>query len=227
MASTRPRAPTPARQYCWLSIQRQQRTRPRLSGMTIRGLEASPRLTRQPRASARALPSQASQPARATPVQAAAGDPRQPGRVRCWTWLLAQQYWRAGVALVSRATPREHMAYLESVGVPWIEAGADRVDLPAALEALARAYGVRHVRADCGGTLNGALLRAGLVSTVSVLIQPDPRRRHDAEGALPRRRPHVRRPGDRAPTDSRRAAGRGVVWLVYEVEREAEGDSAI
>ncbi len=33
-------------------------------------------------------------------------------------------------------------------------------------------YGVKVLRADCGGTLNGVLLREGLVDEVSVLLSP-------------------------------------------------------
>jgi len=46
------------------------------------------------------------------------------------------------------------------------------VDLRAALEALSSRYGIRVVRVDSGGTLNGLLLRQGLVDEVSLLICP-------------------------------------------------------
>lgn len=42
----------------------------------------------------------------------------------------------------------------------------------AALEELNRQYRVTTIRADMGGTLNGVLLREGLVDEVSVLIGP-------------------------------------------------------
>jgi 2,5-diamino-6-(ribosylamino)-4(3H)-pyrimidinone 5'-phosphate reductase len=76
------------------------------------------------------------------------------------------------IALCSRSTPREVLEYLRARHVETIVAGADRVDLRAALEELNARHGVELVRADSGGTLNGALLRAGLVSEVSVLINP-------------------------------------------------------
>jgi 2,5-diamino-6-(ribosylamino)-4(3H)-pyrimidinone 5'-phosphate reductase len=50
--------------------------------------------------------------------------------------------------------------------------GDDRVDLRAALECLADRHGVKTVRVDSGGTLNGVLLRNGLVDEVSVLVSP-------------------------------------------------------
>jgi 2,5-diamino-6-(ribosylamino)-4(3H)-pyrimidinone 5'-phosphate reductase len=101
--------------------------------------------------------------------------------------------------------------------VDYVVAGEERVDLGAALEALHARYGVRLVRVDSGGILNGALLRAGLVDEVSVLIHPSlvggttARSLYIApdldsgEGVIPLRLAHVEKmEGD-------------VVWLRYEV----------
>ncbi|MFZ5898026.1 MAG: RibD family protein [Bacillota bacterium] len=94
------------------------------------------------------------------------------GRVRKWqTWRKAG-YWRDVAALVSEATPKEYLDYLDKRHVDYIVSGKDRVDLRSALEALASRYGVKTVRVESGGTLNGVLLRAGLVDEVSLLIHP-------------------------------------------------------
>ena len=98
--------------------------------------------------------------------------PDSRGRIRMWRWILAQPYWRAGVALCTSSTPREHMAYLERSGVDRIVAGDDRVDLKTALAEVRDRYGVERIRADSGGTLNGVLLRLGLVDEVSLLVAP-------------------------------------------------------
>ncbi|MBE0528283.1 MAG: dihydrofolate reductase family protein, partial [Thermoleophilia bacterium] len=75
-------------------------------------------------------------------------------------------------ALCSAATPVAHLETLAADGVRTLVAGGDRVDLAAVLEQLAAADGVRTVRVDAGGHLVGALLRAGLVNEVSVVIEP-------------------------------------------------------
>ena len=93
-------------------------------------------------------------------------------RVRCWGALLAAGMWRGALALVSRSTPPDGIARLESRGVPLAVAGGERVDLRAALEMLARDHGARTVRVESGGELNAALLRAGLVHEVSLVIHP-------------------------------------------------------
>jgi 2,5-diamino-6-(ribosylamino)-4(3H)-pyrimidinone 5'-phosphate reductase len=94
------------------------------------------------------------------------------GQVKGWGTLLASGYWRAGVALCSAATPAGHLAWLEDHGVQRIATGDDRVDLAAALEELAARFGVKTVRVDSGGKLNGELLRLGLVDEISLLVHP-------------------------------------------------------
>jgi len=94
------------------------------------------------------------------------------GQVKGWRTLLASGYWRSGVALCSAATPAGHLAWLESHGIERIATGGERVDLAAALEELASRFGVRTVRVDSGGKLNGELLRLGLVDEVSLLVHP-------------------------------------------------------
>jgi len=94
------------------------------------------------------------------------------GRVRTWHYLKKQPYWKSGVALCSRATPKDHVEYLKKRHIDCIVAGEDHVDLRKALEVLYRRYHVRVVRVDSGGTLNGVLLRMGLVDEVSLLVHP-------------------------------------------------------
>lgn len=98
--------------------------------------------------------------------------PDSRGRVRSWHALLQWPYWRDAVALVSRSTPEEYLSYLRKRHVGYIVAGDDHVDLRLALDELNARYGTKVVRADSGGTLNGVLLRAGLVDEVSILIYP-------------------------------------------------------
>jgi len=94
------------------------------------------------------------------------------GRVRCWSMLLGAGYWRDGIALCVRQTPAKHIEYLRRRGVSRVVAGDKQVDLASALTLLYSRYHVRTVRADSGGTLNAALLRAGLVDELSLLVHP-------------------------------------------------------
>lgn len=143
------------------------------------------------------------------------------GRVASWRFWRAQPYWRGAVALCATSTPRAYIESLPAKGVELIEAGDERVDLHAALEELQARYHARVVRVDSGGALSGALLRAGLVSEVSVLITPElvggssPRSLYQAPdlstpaGVLPVRLVDVQRLDNDA------------VWLWYEVRERA------
>ncbi|MFA4850675.1 MAG: RibD family protein [Methanoregula sp.] len=94
------------------------------------------------------------------------------GRVRCWNTLRTWPYMRDLVALCSQSTPEEYLNYLKEYRVGTIITGNDQVDIRAALDALNRQFGVKVVRVDSGGTLNGVLLHYGVVDEVSVLIHP-------------------------------------------------------
>jgi 2,5-diamino-6-(ribosylamino)-4(3H)-pyrimidinone 5'-phosphate reductase len=94
------------------------------------------------------------------------------GLVRCWEFLKKQPWWNGQVALCSEATPKDHLRYLADSGIDCVIAGQEKVDLLQALQELNTRYGTRIVRTDCGGTLNGVLLRAGLVAEVSLIVNP-------------------------------------------------------
>lgn len=151
-------------------------------------------------------------------------DPRQllaivdsRGRLRNWHLLRQEPYWRDVMALCSQSTPKAYLEYLRQRHVDYIVTGKERVDLRAALEELSARYGIKLVRVDSGGILNGVLLRAGLVDEVSVLVNPTlvggttPRSIFQApdltstEGAIPLRLIRVEQVKD------------DVVWLRYEV----------
>ena len=98
--------------------------------------------------------------------------PDSRGRIRNWLFWRYQPYWRDVVVLCSQATPSTYLEYLREHSIDSVTAGDDQVNLPAALEELAARYGTKLIRVDSGGTLNGVLLRAGLVDEVSLLIDP-------------------------------------------------------
>lgn len=141
------------------------------------------------------------------------------GRVRCWQVLRNAGYWRDMVALCSRSTPRTHTDWLRSRRVHTIIAGEIRVDLPAALRELAERFDVHTIRVDSGGTLNGSLLREGLVSEISVVIHPCivGRAEHAilVQGALPV-------PAGLRLLDMQTLPG-GLVWLRYEIAAPVGG----
>jgi len=98
--------------------------------------------------------------------------PDSHGRIKNIQKLLDVPYWGEVVILCSKATPKDHLNYLEDRNVEYLVAGEDHVDIKAALQWLSDKFGVQNVRADCGGTLNGVLLENGLADEVNILVHP-------------------------------------------------------
>jgi 2,5-diamino-6-(ribosylamino)-4(3H)-pyrimidinone 5'-phosphate reductase len=90
------------------------------------------------------------------------------GRVREWEALRDCGSWSGVLALRAGATP----AHARDERVRELVTGAERVDLAAALVALAEQDGAEVVRVDSGGALIAALLRDDLVDELSLLVHP-------------------------------------------------------
>jgi 2,5-diamino-6-(ribosylamino)-4(3H)-pyrimidinone 5'-phosphate reductase len=91
------------------------------------------------------------------------------GRVR---WSVKSQDDADLLVLAARATPAGYLAYLRRERIPYLVVGDERVDLAGALGRMRERLGVTCVVAEGGGALNGALLRAGLVDEVHLLVFP-------------------------------------------------------
>ena len=76
------------------------------------------------------------------------------------------------VALLSERVSDDYLASLRERGVSYLLAGAREIDLPLALEKIGAQFGVRTLMLEGGGSINGGMLRAGLVDEVSVLVTP-------------------------------------------------------
>ncbi len=98
--------------------------------------------------------------------------PDSGGRIRFWHYLKSLPFWREGIALCTGATPADHIDYLEKRHVHVVRVGEDRVDFSRALALLRDEFSIRTIRVDGGGTLNGVLLRAGLVDEISIVVSP-------------------------------------------------------
>jgi riboflavin-specific deaminase-like protein len=116
---------------------------------------------------------------------------------------------------VSAATPPDYLAFLETRGIEAVSCGEEKVDLPAFFAALA-ARGIDNVLAEGGGGLNRALLEAGLVDNLHLIVMPvvlDGGAVNLFEGTGPLHRLRL--------TRCERLAGGDFLWLSYEVRRTA------
>lgn len=76
------------------------------------------------------------------------------------------------VLLVSEKVSAAYLAHLQKAGVSYLLCGRAEVHLPTALTKLAKAFNLRKLMLEGGGTFNGAMLQAGLVDEVSQVVLP-------------------------------------------------------
>jgi riboflavin biosynthesis pyrimidine reductase len=76
------------------------------------------------------------------------------------------------VAIVSERVSDEYLATLRKRGVSYLIAGQRELDAPLALEKIGARFGVRTLMLEGGGKINGAMLRAGVIDEVSVIVAP-------------------------------------------------------
>jgi riboflavin biosynthesis pyrimidine reductase len=76
------------------------------------------------------------------------------------------------VVVLTEAVSDSHLAGLRGDNVSYIFAGTEEIDLANALETLNRELGIERLLLEGGGAVNGALLQAGLVDELSLMIAP-------------------------------------------------------
>jgi 2,5-diamino-6-(ribosylamino)-4(3H)-pyrimidinone 5'-phosphate reductase len=76
------------------------------------------------------------------------------------------------LVIASRSTPLPYLARLRQKRIPYLLAGARRVDLASALAKIRTRLGAECLVSEAGGGLNGALLRAGLVDELHIITVP-------------------------------------------------------
>jgi 2,5-diamino-6-(ribosylamino)-4(3H)-pyrimidinone 5'-phosphate reductase len=99
--------------------------------------------------------------------------PDSRGIIRIWDELLKKPFFRDILVLCSRSTPQEYLNFLEEIDIKYMIIGYDKVNLGTAFEELNLQFGVKSLRVESEGKLNGLLLRDDLVDEVCVLIYPN------------------------------------------------------
>lgn len=126
------------------------------------------------------------------------------------------------LVILTEQVPDSHLAGLRGEGISYIFAGKTEVDLALAFETLSRELGIRNLLIEGGGGANGAVLRAGLLDELSLVISPAI---DGSTGA-----PTVFNSGDKdlgpAPIESMVLASHavldgGAVWLRYKLRSAA------
>ncbi len=122
------------------------------------------------------------------------------------------------LVILTEAVSDAHLAGLRADGVSYIFAGRTEIDLAAALETLNRELGIERLMLEGGGGANGALLRAGLVDEVSLVICPVVDGGSGAPSVFDSGKTDLGpAPLERMALTSHEVLDGGVVWLRYEL----------
>ncbi len=76
------------------------------------------------------------------------------------------------VEVLCEGVDEAYLAHLESLGISYIFAGAERLDLSCAMEKLARYFGIKRVLLQGGGLVDGSFAYEGLVDELSIVVAP-------------------------------------------------------
>jgi len=88
-------------------------------------------------------------------------------------------YWQANsldgdhvIAILSEQVSPEYLAFLQAQRVSYLFAGTHSIDLSTALTKLATTFQIKTLLLEGGGKINGAMLQAGLIDELSLLLAP-------------------------------------------------------
>ena len=120
------------------------------------------------------------------------------------------------VAILSNRVSDAYLAFLREREVSYIIAGEREIDLTAAMEKIGKIFGLKTLMLEGGGTINGAMLRAGLIDELSLLIAPVA----DARVGTPALFDILA--SDVTPVEAQlqqvERRGSGIVWLRYRID---------
>lgn len=76
------------------------------------------------------------------------------------------------IEVLTEKTSAEKLAYYKSIGVSYIFAGKDDIDINTALSKLHNLFGIKKLLLEGGSIINGAFLKAGCVDELSLIVTP-------------------------------------------------------
>lgn len=76
------------------------------------------------------------------------------------------------IEVLTHQADSRYLSYLQSVGIPYIFAGEDEIDVAEALIKLKTYFGIEHLLLEGGSIINGAFQRAGVIDELSLVMDP-------------------------------------------------------
>lgn len=76
------------------------------------------------------------------------------------------------VEILTEQVSQDYVDYLHGLGISYLFAGKSEIDLKLAIEKIGLHFPIKTLMLEGGGHLNGAMMKAGLVNEVSLLLLP-------------------------------------------------------
>lgn len=127
--------------------------------------------------------------------------------------LSEQEYNFHLILIVNHETPKEYLAYLQSLEISYVIAGESTTSLPVALEKLKALFGIEKILLEGGGSFNGSMMADGLVDEISLLLLPRVLNKKDAPSLFDASLSEIKTTD--YLLDSCAKLERGVLWLHY------------
>lgn len=123
------------------------------------------------------------------------------------------------IALLTEQVSSEYLSMLRDRGVSYIVSGTKTLDFAKALNALHEDFGIEKLLLEGGGHINGALLSAGLVDEVSLVLLPGLDGRHEISASFDGRKTEAA-DAFRLKLKSVTPRDNDILWLRYLVRRD-------
>lgn len=76
------------------------------------------------------------------------------------------------IAVLTESVSDNYLAFLQEKGVSYVFGGRTKIDLARVLATLKKAFGIKTLLLEGGGTINGSFLEADLIDELSILVAP-------------------------------------------------------
>lgn len=76
------------------------------------------------------------------------------------------------IEVLTEKVSNEYLAYLKELGISYIFAGENDIDIGFALEKLNRIFGIKRLLLEGGSIINGSFIKADLIDEISLVVVP-------------------------------------------------------
>lgn len=123
------------------------------------------------------------------------------------------------IEVLTEKVSAAYLQHLRQKKVSYVFAGRTKIDLALALKKLYRLFGIRRLRVDGGGHINGSFLKAGLIDEVSLVLAPIADGTIGSLSAFEAETGYGKRLAARLRVKSVRRIFKDFIWIRYAVVR--------